>query len=180
MVVVGRHCARNLGNAVADCVATVRELVCRLVLVLARGAAPRVLLKCVGCFHQRFKVLLGERVVGLDGGGMPLSIEHFVLVKIVAVIHLLQIKVEFVVIRDRDVGADEHALVIVEALPKGGRMFVTVTPGVVCVFQHLLHFDVKGAPAIVQVFQDLEGGDLVICRKAMLQLGIILFVKGVM
>jgi hypothetical protein len=123
--------------------------------------------------------LLGEHVVSLDGGGLSLPIKHFVLVEMVAVIHLLQIKLDFVCICDRYVGADERALVVVEVLPEGGDMFVTIPLGVVRIFQPLLRFNVKGAPAVIQMFQDLEVGDVAVCREAMLQLGIILFVEGV-
>jgi hypothetical protein len=51
-------------------------------------------------------------------------------------------------------------LVVVEALPEGGEMFVAIPLGVVHVFQRLLCFDVEGAPAVIQMFQDLEGGDV--------------------
>ncbi len=39
--------------------------------------------------------------------------------------------------------------------------------------------DVKGAPAVVQMFQNLEGSDVAVRHEAMLQLGIVLFVKAV-
>jgi hypothetical protein len=66
-----------------------------------------------------------------------------------------------------------------KALPEGGEMFVAVPLGVVRVFQNLLCFDIKGAPVVVQMFQDLEEGDIVVRHEVMLQLGKILFVKGV-
>jgi hypothetical protein len=68
MVVVGYPHTHYLGNVVTDFVATVRELVCRLLLVLASGTAPHILLVCIGHFHQHLEVLLGKHVVGLDGG----------------------------------------------------------------------------------------------------------------
>jgi hypothetical protein len=74
---------------------------------------------------------------------------------------------------------DEHALVVVKALPKGGEMFVTIPLGVVCIFQHFLCFDVEVTPAIVQMFLDLEGTAVAVRREAMFQLGIVLFIKGV-
>jgi hypothetical protein len=107
-------------------VATVHELVCRLVLVLTYGTAACVLLVCVGRFHQRLEVLFGKLVVGLGGSGLLLPIEHFVFVKMVAVIHFLQVKLEFVFVRDCYDGADKCTLVVVKALSKGGEMFVKI------------------------------------------------------
>jgi hypothetical protein len=108
-----------------------------------------------------------------------LPIKHFVLVKVVAVVHLLQVELEFDIIHYCYVGADERTLVVVEALPEGGEMFVAIPLGVVRIFQCFLCFDLKGAPVVVHMFQDLEGGDVVVCCEAMLQLGIVLLVKGV-
>jgi hypothetical protein len=97
----------------------------------------------------------------------------------VAVVHLLQVELEFVVVHNCYVRADKHALVVVEALPKGGEMFVAIPLGVIPIFQRFLCFDVKEAPAVVQMFQDLEAVDIVVRHEAMLQLGIALFVKGI-
>jgi hypothetical protein len=58
-------------------------------------------------------------------------------------------------------------------------MFVTIPLGVVHVFRCFLCFNVEGAPALIQMFQDLEGSDVVVLPEAILQLGIVLFVKGV-
>jgi hypothetical protein len=160
MVIVGRCHTHYLGNVVTDFSTTVRKLMRRLVLVLSRSTAPCVLLVCVGRFHQRLKVLLGEHVVGLDSSGLLLPIKHFVLVKMIAVVHLLQVKLEFVFTHNCYVRADKRMLVIVEVLPKGGEMFVAIPLDIVCIFQCFLCFDIEGAPAIVQMFQDLEGGDV--------------------
>jgi hypothetical protein len=94
------------------------------------------LLICVGRFHQRLEVLLGELVVGLGGGGLLLPIKHFVLVKMVAVVYFLQVKLEFVFVCDCYVGADKRTLVVIKALPGGGEMFVTIPLDlcVVCIF----------------------------------------------
>ncbi len=137
------------------------------------------MLVCVSCFHQHLEVLLGKLVVGLGGSGLLLSIKHFILVKMVAVIPFLQIKLKFVVFRDFYIGADKHTLVVVKTLPEGGELFVTISLGVVHVFKRFLCFDVKGAPVVVQIFQDLEGSDIAVHHEAMLQLGVVLFVKGV-
>jgi hypothetical protein len=134
MVINGRHCTHYLGNVVTNFIATVRKLVCRLVLVLACSTAACVLLVCVGCFHKHLKVLLGKLVVGLGDGGLSLPIKHFVLVEMVAVVHFLQIKLEFVFVFDCYVGADKRALIVIEALPEGGEMFITIPLGVVRVF----------------------------------------------
>jgi hypothetical protein len=179
MVVVGCRHTRCLGNVVMDFVATVRKLVRRLIRVLASGTATCVLRVCVDCFHQRLEVLFGEYIVGLDGGGLLLPIKHYVLVEVVAVVHLLQVKLEFVFVRDCYAGADKRALVVVEAIPKGGEMFITIPLGVVCVFQCFLCLDVKGAPVVVQMFQYLEGSDVAVRREAMLQLGLVMFLKGI-
>ncbi len=100
MVIVGHRCTRYLGDAVTDFVATVCELVHRLVLVFTCGSATYVLLVFVGRFHQRLEVLLGKLVVGLGGSGLLLPTENFVLVKMVAVVHFLQVKLEFVFVHD--------------------------------------------------------------------------------
>ncbi len=149
IVVAGCHHTCYLGNVVMDFVATVSNLVCRRILVLASATATCVLLVCVGHFHQRLKVSFGKYVVGLDGGGLLLPIEHFVLVKVVAIVHLLQVELKFIFVRDCYVGANKRTLVVVEALPKDGEMFVAIPLGVVRVFQCFLCFDVKGAPAVV-------------------------------
>jgi hypothetical protein len=39
--------------------------------------------------------------------------------------------------------------------------------------------NIEGAPSEVEVFEDLMGGDVAICCEAMLELGVVLFVKGV-
>jgi hypothetical protein len=129
MAIVGRCRTCYLGNVVTDFVATVCKLVCRVLLVLACGTAACVLLVGVGCFHQCLKVLLGELEVGLGGGGLSLPIKHFVLVKMVAVVRFLQVKLEFVFIRNCYIGADKRALLVVEALPEGSEMFVTIPLG---------------------------------------------------
>ncbi len=56
MVAVGRHCARNLSNVVTDFIATVRELIFRLVLVAAGCAATRNLFAGVSGLDKIFKI----------------------------------------------------------------------------------------------------------------------------
>ncbi len=63
MVTVGCRCAHNLGNVVTDFIATVCELICRLVLVVAGCAATRVLFVGVGGLDKIFKICLGVCVV---------------------------------------------------------------------------------------------------------------------
>jgi hypothetical protein len=130
MVIVGRRCTCYLGNVVTDFIAPVCKLVHRLVLVSACGTAACILLVCVGCFHQ----LLGKLEVSLGGGCLSLSIEHFVVVKMIAVVHFHQVKLDFGFVHNRYIEADKRVLVVVEALPKGGEMFVTIPLGVVHVF----------------------------------------------
>jgi hypothetical protein len=178
MVVVGRCRTRYLGNVVTNFVAIVGMLVCTL-LVLASGTAMCILPVCIGCFHQCLEILFGKHVVGLDGGGLLLPIKHFVLVEVVAAVRLLQVKLEFVFVCNCYIGADERTLVVVEVLPEGSEMLSPIQLGVVRAIQCFLHFDIKGAPAIIQMFQDLEGSDIPVHLEAMLQLGIVLFVEGV-
>ncbi len=56
----------------------------------------------------------------------------FVLVKMVAVVRFLQVKLEFVFFRNCYIEADKCMLVVVEALPN--EIFVTIPLGVVHVF----------------------------------------------
>jgi hypothetical protein len=114
-------------SALADAlVALVHQLVSQLVLVASGGSSSGILLVVVGCFDHRLKVILGAIVVGFGGIGSLLPLQHVVLVKVVAVVHLLEIKLELVLIRNCDVGADEGSLVVIEALAKSGKMFVAV------------------------------------------------------
>jgi hypothetical protein len=62
----------------------------------------------------------------------------------VAIVHLLQVKLEFVFICDSYVGANKRALIVIKALLKGGEMFVTIPLGIVCVFQCFLCLDIEG------------------------------------
>jgi hypothetical protein len=39
--------------------------------------------------------------------------------------------------------------------------------------------DIEGAPLVVKVFKDLMGGDVMIRREAMLELGVVLFIDGI-
>ncbi len=53
----------------------------------------------------------------------------------VAVINFFQVKLDFVIISDGDVQSNEIALVVIEALSKGGEVFVGMVPlCVVCCF----------------------------------------------
>jgi hypothetical protein len=93
-----------------------------------------------------------------------LSLQHVVLVEVVAAVHLLEIKLELVLIRDRDIGADEGLLVVIEALAKSGKVLVAIPFCVVRIFQCFLCLDVKRAPTVVEVLQDLEGDDVLVCH----------------
>jgi hypothetical protein len=92
MVIVGRRFAQNLGNIITDFVASVRKLIRRLVLVAAGGAATRVLFLGVGGLDKIFKIPLGVCVIQFDGHQLLFPIKHFVFVEVVAIVHLLQIK----------------------------------------------------------------------------------------
>ncbi len=95
---------------------------------------------------------------------MLLPFQHVVLVEVVAVVHLFEIKLELIFICNRDVGADEGLLVVIEALAKSGKVFVAVPFCVVRVFQCFLCLDVKRAPTVIEVLQDLEGADVLVCH----------------
>ena len=105
-------------------------------------------------------------------------IKHF-FVEIVDIVHLLQIKLKLVFVHDCDIGADEGLLFIVEMLPEGGEVLVTIPICVVCVLERFLGLDIKGTPSVIEVFKYLEGRDVRVRRETMLQLQIGLFVKGV-
>ena len=51
---------------------------------------------------------------------------------------------------------------VVETLAESGEMFVCVPLGVVVATEFLFGLNVQGAPAIVQMFEDLEGSDITI------------------
>ncbi len=90
------------------------------------------------------------------------------LVEFVAVINFFQIKLQLVVVGDGYVRSYECVLVVVKSLAKSGEMFVAVP---LC--------DVEGTPAVVEMLEGLEGGDVAVRREAMLELGIILLVQGI-
>jgi hypothetical protein len=124
---------------------------------VSSGATTCVLCISVGRFHECFKVVLGVVVVAFDDGGLLLLILHFTLFEVVAVVHLLEVKLQFVLVGDGDVGADEGALVVIQALAERGEMFIAIPFCVVRVFQCILGLDVEWAPTIVEMLQDLEG-----------------------
>jgi hypothetical protein len=70
---------------------------------------------------------------------------------------LLEIKLELVL------GADEGSLVVIKALAKSGKVFVAIPFCAVRIFQCFLRLDVKRAPTVVEVLQDLERGDVLVC-----------------
>jgi hypothetical protein len=84
-----------------------------------------------------------------------LPLQHVILVEVVAVLHLLEIKLELVLIRSRDVGADEGLLVVIKALSESGKVFVAVPFCVVRLFQRFLCLDVKRAPTVIEELKDL-------------------------
>ena len=96
------------------------------IAITAGGAPARVLFVCVCGFDDAFEIRLRFVVVGFDGGRLLFPRQHFLLVESVAVVDFLQIELEFVVVGDGDVRPDEGALVVVEALPKRGEVFVGV------------------------------------------------------
>ncbi len=62
---------------------------------------------------DRFEVLPGEFEIGFGGNGLLLPGEHVLFVEFVAVVDLLEIKLEFVFVGDGDIRSYEHNLVVV-------------------------------------------------------------------
>ena len=58
-------------------------------------------------------------------------------------------------------------------------MFFPIPFRVVSVFQCFLGLDVEWAPTIVEMLQDLEGGDVSIRGEPVLELRVVLFIKGI-
>lgn len=75
--------------------------------MVSGGATTAVLSVRVMGFDAQLKIVLGERVVSLGDDGLLLPFHHFGLVEDVGVVHLFRIELEFVLVRDCDVGAHE-------------------------------------------------------------------------
>ncbi len=65
-------------------------------------------------------------VVRFDGCGLALPFHHLSLVKQDGVIDLLEVELQLVFVKDRDVQPNQRILIIVELFPKGGQMLVAV------------------------------------------------------
>jgi hypothetical protein len=86
--------------------------------------------------------------------------------------------VDFLVIRDGDIRSHECVLVVVESLSEGRQVFDGVFPFcVVCRFEFFLRLHVEGAPASVEVLEDLVWCDVTVRRQSVAELGIKLLVK---
>jgi hypothetical protein len=129
---------------------------------LSGSAAAAVLHVCVVCFYKGFEMKYGLLVIGFDEQGLAFPLHHLGLVKHQRVVDLLQIKLGFVVIQNGDVGSDEGNLVINKPFAKGSEVLVTVPFCEVGILQFLLWLDVEGTPNCVEVFEDLEGGDVAV------------------
>ena len=70
-------------------------------------------------------------------------------------------------------------MVVIQALAERGEMFFAIPFRVVRVFQCFLGLDVERAPTIVEMLQDLEGGDVSIRGEPVLELRVVLFVEGI-
>ena len=70
-------------------------------------------------------------------------------------------------------------MVVVQMLAERGEMFVSIPLGVVGVLEGFLGLDIKWTPAVVEMFEDLEGGDVSVRGEPVLELRVILFVKGI-
>ena len=108
--VVGYGGASNLGNVVLDFVAILSHVVGAVVVVALSRTASAVLCVCVMQFDKCFKVVLCQIVVHLGGAVLLFPLHHLRLVKEVEVIHLLQVELELVLVRDGDIGVHEGGL----------------------------------------------------------------------
>jgi hypothetical protein len=160
-------------------ISNVGHLVGRFIAIASGPPSPSILFVGVGGFDNVLKVGSRQVVVGLCGCWLLFPRQHLLLVKAVAIIDFLQIKLELVVVSDGDVRLDEGTLIIIKALPECREVFVSVPFYVVFLFEDLLCLDVEGTPAFVQMLQDLEWSDVAIRREAMFELGIMLFVESV-
>ncbi len=154
-------------------------MVGRFIAIASGCPSPSVLFVGVGGFEDALGVGSRQVIVSLRGCWLLFPCQHLMLVEAVAIIDFLQIKLELVVVSNGDVQSDEGALIIIKVLPECRELFVSVPFCVVFLFEDLLCLDVKGTPAFVQMLQDLEWSDVAICREAMFELGIILFVQSI-
>ena len=84
-------------------------------------------------------------------------------VEAVAVVDFLQVELEFVVIRDCNVRSYERTLVVVEAFSKHCQVLNGVVPlCVACFLEFLLRLNVERTPTIVEVLENLVGGDVAV------------------
>ena len=82
-------------------------------------------------------------------------------VEAVAVVDFLQVELEFVVNRDCNVRSYKRALVGVETFSKRCQVLDGVVPlCVVCFLEFLLCLNVERTNAIVEVLENLVGGDV--------------------
>jgi hypothetical protein len=149
------------------------------VFVLVGCVSTGILMVCAGGLEESFKIVFSGVVVGFNGCWWFLPVKHFLFVTVIAVVHLLQIKLKFVLISDSDVGSDKGALIIIKLLPEGDEVLVSHPFIGVGIFHCFLCLDVMRTPAAVEMAKELEWGDVSVCRKAMLELGVVLFFEGI-
>ncbi len=128
-------------------VSGISHLVGGFIAIASGYPSPSVLFVGVSGFDDALKVGLHQVVVGLRGCWLLFPRQHLLLVKAVAIIDFLQIKLELVVLGDGDVRSDEGTSIIIKALPECREVFVSVPFCVVFLFEDLLCLDVEGTPA---------------------------------
>ena len=145
-VVVGDGCAGYLHDVVLDLIADVSHVVGALILVASCCTTTAVLEVCVMCLDLEFEVVFGEVIVSFDVDRLLLPFHHFSLVEHVGVVHLLKIELEFVIVRDGDVGSDEGSLVVIKSFAKRSKVLVAVPLCKVGIFEFLFCLHIERAP----------------------------------
>jgi hypothetical protein len=134
LLFLGAPCLGNPGNVLPQFAVTINLccLICTFKVVLAGRAATVLLLDFV-VPDKPFKVGHYFVEIVLDGFGLVFPLCHLFLVKVVQGIHLLEIKLEFVLVRDCDAVPFDAHLFVIGALAKGCEMLFSVP---ICVTVH--------------------------------------------
>ncbi len=83
---------------------------------------------------------------------------------------MLHVKLELILIADDNAEAVEPILLLVQLHSKCCEVGVGIPVGVELLLEYLFAMDVKGAPACVEVGEDLDGGDVAIDCVDLLEL----------
>ncbi len=89
---------------------------------------------------------------------------------------MLHVKLELVLVADDDAEAVELVLLLVVLHSECCEVGVWVPVGIELFLEYLFAMDVKGAPACVEVGEDLDGGDVAVSSVDVLELRVVLLV----